>query len=212
MPTDTMDAVERLSLSGNLTVTRVVDGEHWSESGTVRERERVSPFELDSREDDAEPFVVLSHVARGEHKAGQSTSWQRSNFRSLQRDLDDVPWVTIDYTDVDALGAFVADLDSDTVDILVKLADEHPVYDEEDLSELEDEDIQESITGYVISDVRLGLDEDVAERWSDLHEDAQVFMVQGFIGERDGYPEHNGLEVRWDMDALAAYITERLSS
>lgn len=203
------DRVERLSLSGNLTVTRV----DRTQVDAIRERGWISPFDIGRRYLDPEdaPFVVLSSVARGEDTADQSTSWQRSNFRSLQRDLDDVPWVTVSYTNVDALGAFVADLDSDTVDTLVKLADEYPVYDEEDMSALEDDEIQESITGYVISDVRLGLDEDVSERWIDLDEGSQVAMVRDFVHDQDGYPEHNGLEVIWDMDALAAYITERLA-
>jgi hypothetical protein len=75
---------------------------------------------------DAEPYADLTSVGKGEGQAGQSSTVDRSNFRSLQRDYPDT-FTPVSYSNVNALGAFVADLDDDLTGILTGLRSDYPL-------------------------------------------------------------------------------------
>lgn len=206
---ETAEHVERLRSAG-FTVT-YVSAEHVADA---RDNGRLHST-LDRHEhrhaDTDYPHVDLARVAAGEDTANQTDTVRRSNYRSIRRDLDTVPWVDVSYANVDTLGAFVADLDADTVDILVKLADEYPAYDEDDWTALEHDEITASVRDYVIYDVARAITLEDSERWHDLDTDAQESMIFDLMREHDLYPEHNGYEVLWDYPKLAEKITARLS-
>jgi hypothetical protein len=110
-------------------------------------------------------FVVLTEHAQGEHKAGQSSTIQRSNFRALQRDYPDT-FTRIMYSDVDGLGLFLEHATREVIDVVCGL-DNYPIYDESDLFALEDAEIAESFGN--VYDLVLGhLDNDrEREVWQD---------------------------------------------
>lgn len=163
--------------------------------------------------DGYEPYVDLSSVARGEDAAGQTTTLARSNFRSLVRDYPD-SFTRVSYSNVDALGAFVADLTDELTGILVGLAEQYPLYDESDLSELESDEITESFEQYVRYDIRDLIDPAGLETWDgDLDDLAQRELFWSAVDGLDIYPEHDGLDVHWSIHypAIGAEISKRLT-
>jgi hypothetical protein len=155
-----------------------------------------------------EPYVDLSRVGRGEDQAGQTTTLDRSNFRSLIRDYPDT-FTTISYSNVDALGAFITDLSDELVSILAGLVTDYPVYDESDMSELEDGEITESWAQYVSADIRSEIQSD---RWDSLTDEGQCNMFWFAVTHLGIYPEHDGHDVLWTQHyaAIAAEIDKRL--
>jgi hypothetical protein len=161
--------------------------------------------------DGMELYADLSRVGSGEDAYGQVDTVARSNFRSLIRDYPDVFTVT-SYSNVDALGAFVADLTDDLAEVLVKLTAEYAVYDEPDLSELESDEITESWSWFVSSDIRDHIAD--LDSWDVLSSDAQREMFWDACSVLDIYPEHNGREVVWREDhyhSAGAEIDKRLA-
>lgn len=147
-----------------------------------------------------EPYVCLSRVAAGEDTYGQTSSVYRSNYRSIKRDYPQVPWIDTSYTNQDALGVFIEDLDDDTFDMLIGLADDYPVYDESDLSELECDEIGESWAEFMRSEVWRELPEVTRTTMWDLIGDDEVTEIWWACVSADvfgSYPEHGGVEVIW---------------
>lgn len=162
--------------------------------------------ELDSAHgSELEAYVMLGSIGRGEDTAGQSTTVDRSNFRSLQRDYPDVFTPTA-YANVDSLGAFLADIPDEVADILAKLATDYPLYDEEDHSELEDEEITASWEQYVSADFPRELPEDVSDEWDNMTEDAQREHFWEAVQATESYPEHSGLDVCWRYGPIAEHV------
>jgi hypothetical protein len=158
-------------------------------------------------------FADLGRIGRGDDTAGQTGSVSRSNYRSLMRDYPDI-WTPVSYSNVDALGAFVSDLPDEVIDILTGLADQHPIYDEDDMSALESEEIAESWDQYVRSDLTSEIyrvHPDEGDAWDALTSDQQRDMFWSAVEATDSYPEHSGLDVVWRYDAIVTELAERLN-
>jgi len=141
----------------------------------------------------------LSRIGAGNDLYSQTTTWQRANYRALRADYPDV-FVDIEYSNVVTLGILSGTLDEnpDLVDLLAKLADEYPIYSDEAVSELEDEEIMESIGDYVTSDIRHEFaDDETRERWDALDSEVRGSIIADAMRLTGYYPEHNGLDVLW---------------
>jgi hypothetical protein len=162
-----------------------------------------------------EPYADLSSVAKGEDAANQTSTVDRSNYRSLHRDYPEV-WTDTSYVNVNALGAFVDDLTDDLVEILTGLREQCPLYSDDDHSELESEEIAESWEQYVRYDIGSEIRRvmpDEGDQWDALSDDEQRDMFWSAVQESDDlYPEHDGLDIRWQYDAIASAIADRLAS
>src|SRR5258708_6936152 len=90
-------------------------------------------------QDGARAYVDLGYVAAGDDTAGQQSTLNRSNYRSLMRDYPDGTFMPTSYVNCDSLGAYVGDLSPELVTILVGLKADYPLYDDSDLSERESE-------------------------------------------------------------------------
>lgn len=161
-----------------------------------------------------EPYVSFDSVATTECSYGQSSTVNQSNYRSIKRDFPQYPWVDTSYTNVNALGIFVADLDDEMTGVLVGLKEQYPVYDESDLSELESDEIGESWSQYVRSDIWREMSEYCRTLiWDDLGEDTVTDLFWEAVSNDvfGSYPEHAGVEVLWgDMKERAADFREVL--
>lgn len=146
-----------------------------------------------------EPYVSFDGIALDEDSYGQASSVVRSNFRSLMRDFPDFPWVNTSLLNTNALGCFVADLDDDMAERLIGLAEGYPVYDEGDMSELESDEITESWSSYMSSEIWRVLSEPLRVMWDAIGEDEITDMWWACVsGDVFGsYPEHHGVEVTW---------------
>lgn len=155
------------------------------------------------------PFVSLDEVACGEDRFGQSTTVRRSNYRTLRAAHPGV-FTDVRYDNVSVLGAFVADLPPDLVDTVIGLREQYPLLDDADHSALEEEDITASWNQFVSQDVFALLGDRAQDVWTALP-DRQVedlwWDVVGGVGYR---PEHDGTQVRWDLDQLAGPFAARL--
>jgi len=155
-----------------------------------------------------EPWVDLGSIASGTDSFGQTSTWARANYTALHRDYPDT-FTDISYANCFSLGAFVTDLigsgddTTDIVDVLEGLATDYPIYDEQDLYELESEEVTESWS-YLVDDIpRWTLKDDSdKEAWVALIDNGRENEVReafwDAISANDYYPEHNGLEVVWD--------------
>ena len=166
-----------------------------------------------------EAFVYFDNIALGEDTHGQADAVSRSNYRSLIRDFPDFPWVRVSYMNTDGLGCFVADLTEDMLGILVGLSVEYPLYDEEDHSELQDEEIDASWKDWISGEVYRELSEPCRSMWDALGDSEVTDMWWACVSSDvfGNYPAHHGTEVVWgaikDRAAdfrpflIAAYVT-----
>ena len=192
------------------------DSDGWHESTTVREMCPAHVSYSDVHDTPTEfpcrAYVDLSSVARGDDTAGQTTTADRSNFRSLMRDYPDT-FSPASYANVDTLGAMVGNLDDDMIGILTGLATDYPLYDESDLSELESEEITESWDQYVSSDigseVRRAMS-DEGDAWDAMSDEAQRDMFWRAVEKTDSYPEHDGHDIRWTYGPVVTAIAAEL--
>lgn len=146
-----------------------------------------------------EPYVSFDGIALDEDSYGQASSVVRSNFRSLMRDFPDFPWANTSYLNTNALGCFVADLDDDMAERLIGLAEGYPVYDEDDMSSLEMDEITESWSAYMSSEIWRVLSEPLRVMWDAIGEDEITDMWWACVSADvfGSYPEHHGVEVTW---------------
>jgi hypothetical protein len=158
---------------------------------------------------DANPnaYVDLGVIAEGVDTVDQTSTLDRSNFRSLMRDYPDT-FVPIAYLNVELLGAFVEDLDEDMVALLLGLANEYPVYDEEDMSAIESDEIHASIRQYALYDVK----EYLPDVWDELSEDERADLFEYALRVTDYYPDHDGRDVLWCYAEVAPTLTAILLS
>ncbi|RKR88305.1 hypothetical protein BDK92_2616 [Micromonospora pisi] len=164
----------------------------------------------DQRYDDEQAlYVSLEKVARGDCRAGQSTTVDRSNYRSLHRAHPGL-WTDLVFSNVTALGAFVADLPPEVVDVLCWLKESYPLFDEHDHSALEDEDIDASWEQWVSADVFAMLGERAQEVWSALDAVTVRRLWWDTVTGLGYRPEHNGLHVTWDYTRLVPAFAARL--
>lgn len=206
------DKIEALSRVFGPEAIRWVDSEYVAE---LRERGYVHWNDRDTRETDGcVPHIDLSKVGKDECAYGQSSTLDRSNFRSLTRDYPGV-FCPISYVNVDVLGAFIDDLSEDIIRTLCGLSDDYPVYDESDMSEIESEEITDSIRRYALWDLGKTIAEThgeaIEDEWDSLSEDRQAELLDTVCRENDYYPEHSGYEVSWDLPTIAGWVADHLA-
>jgi hypothetical protein len=158
-----------------------------------------SHYRSDSRSDDHKlAYVDLSSVAKGEDAHGQSSYVDRSNFRRLTEDYPEA-FTPIGWTNVDGLGSFVRDIAAEDglVDALCSLATDYPVYDDDDLSTLEQDEISEQWSDFGAHDFGRELGEDAEAIWDTLTEDEQSQLFYAACEESGYYPEAASVEILW---------------
>ena len=141
-------------------------------------------------------WVDLGSIARGDDTADQTSTVLRSNYRSLRRDYPDV-WTDRSYANVNALGAFIAELTPELAETLTGLATDYPAYNEEDISELESDEISEQWDDFGAYELGQELPEDVQDTWNELPATDQRDLFDKACQVAGYYPEHNGIEVLW---------------
>jgi hypothetical protein len=159
-------------------------------------------------DDGAEPYVSFGDAAAGEDAYGQTSTVDRSNYRSIKRDFPDFPWVDTAYSNRHDLGAFVADLTPELIGMLCGLRTDYPLYDEEDHSALEMDEQCDSWDDWLRREIRDHLSPEALDVYDfvDVHgapwdlDDVWWDMVR-----EDGLggclPDHDGLDVLWgDLD------------
>lgn len=150
------------------------------------------------------PFVLISDASDDDNHA---SFIDQSNHRSLVRDFGGA-LVHVG----SQLGFFVHSTGDDLISIAISLRDEYPLYDESDLSELEQEAITESWGQYLAADVYRTLPEWAQELWDRAEEisadrDALRDAFWSALSDSDYYPECSGNEVNWDYDECAEIMT-----
>lgn len=161
----------------------------------------------EASENYGEPYVSFDAVATTECSYGQADTVVRSNYAAIRRDYPDFPWVDTSYLNCNALGCFVADIDDDTAGMLIGLVESYPVYDESAMSDLEQEEIEESWAGYMRAEVWRELPEVTRTTiWDYLGEDTVTDLWWTCVSAEvfGNYPEHRGTEVVWGDTAERA--------
>jgi hypothetical protein len=161
--------------------------------------------------DDTEPYADLSAVGKGEDYYDQSSTLDRSNYRRLREDYPDT-FTPTSYSNVDTLGAFVADLSDELTETLIGLREQYPVYDEEDMSALETDEINEQWQDFASDELGKELPPDASEAWSALTKDERWRVFSEACDAAGYYPEHSGIEVLWSYayERTAGIIAERI--
>lgn len=157
------------------------------------------------------PFVSFADIARGEDRAGQSSTVQRSNLRGLHRAFAGV-FTDLVFPDVAVLGAFVGDLSDDVVDVVCRLATEYLVFDEDDLSALETEEIHASWGQWLAHDVCRGLGENATAVWDALDDEERERLWWQTVTGLNAWPEHDGRSPRWRLGRLTPAYAARLTA
>jgi hypothetical protein len=158
-------------------------------------------------------YVDLGSIARGDDTYGQTSTVDRSNYRSLMRDYPDT-FTPVSYSNTDSLGAYISDLTGDLVAILTGLQEQYPVYDESDMSELESDEITDAWDQYLDRDFRDVLESVLSEsgmdRWDAQTAHWQRDTFYGIMAELQYYPEHSGYEIIWNNGSLKG-IADRIA-
>ncbi len=166
-----------------------------------------------------EPYVDLGDIAAADDQPGWTSTWQRSNYRLLMASPGH-HWTPLSSSPI--LGAFVGDLTDADMRTVGSLTD-CLVLDEHDLAELEDEEIHASYLQYLESSLMWPVTDtavrDRLDDWS-LHTTDEERQQAFFEAMQDSgyYPEHTGLDVRWDYRRateillVAAGIAVRIES
>jgi hypothetical protein len=171
----------------------------------IRDKEYVSPYWLSDHANTTDiPYVDLDSVASGEDTANQTSTWSRSNYRRLSEDYKNY-WIDTSYSNVNALGAIVSDLPDEVIDVLIGLKTEYPIYDEEDVSQLENDEIDASWDQYHKFDISSAIVEklsqdgkdDIADKFYEMTDSDIRSLFLRCVVETGNYPEHNGLEITW---------------
>lgn len=161
-------------------------------------------------------YADLSRVGKGECQAGQSSTLDRSNFRSLIRDYPGMFTPTA-WSNVDGLGAYAGNLTAEVIGILAGLADQYPVYDDEDMSELESDEITESFDQYARADAESDMDEQTRDLWDQLaltSDSAQEALWWQVCSDNQGndYCEHDGYSANWDLSRFLPALSGALAA
>ncbi len=179
-------------------------------------------------EENTRAFVDLGDIARGDDRTGQNSTVDRSNYRSLLEAYPDT-FTPISYPDTDTLGAFVGNLPDEVVEVVAGLKCDYSLFNEEDMSALESDEIQESYGQWARSDVAGTLDDESRDLWDALDfvklpaevtpdgvetperwAQEDLFWDAYSRNEGNDYATHTGTEVSWDFDAMAGALAERL--
>lgn len=156
------------------------------------------------------PIATLDGVTKSEDQYDQSSTVDRSNFRSLVRDYGQA-FISVSYANVDVLAVFPHSVSDDLVNLVVGLSVEYPVYDESDMSELEWDEIHDAFDAYLWSDTWSDLSteaQDIAGLFSSTNEIRDAFYSA--MSASDYFPEHSGLDIHWDDAEVARLMNAAL--
>ncbi|WP_433616835.1 hypothetical protein ACQP2P_15980 [Dactylosporangium sp. CA-139114] len=155
--------------------------------------------------------VSLEAIARDAATAGQSSTVERSNYRTLRRRYPDL-WTDLRSADGTALGAFVTDLPPDVVDVLCRLRQDHPVLDEADLADLERRDVRASWRQTARVDVYRMLGGTSRQVCDGLDSRTVDRLWWAVVGGTGAWPDHDGHQVHWDYRRLVPAFAAALMS
>lgn len=167
-------------------------------------------------------FVEVGQIARDSRMCDGSSVYE-SNFRSLRRDFPSL-FYRVGYSGAEVLGVFLADLDDDTAGMLIHLVEQCPLYDESDMSELEDEQIRESWRQYASADLYRGMSGSVQDEWHAIGDERVEQLAwslahaakEGRVpsigyGSGEECVRHTGAEVSWDYRRMTAPLASAIS-
>jgi hypothetical protein len=181
-----------------------------------------TPSERDYAErDDHEPgepllsYLDFGGIARDDSDScGQSDLIVRSNLRSLTAAYPNV-FTSLCYVGSESLGAFLVDLDDGMASMLLGLAHEYALYDDEDMSALESEDIEESWAQWARMHVWGEVNERTQDDWDAIGDERVEQLLWSLIhaaqegkvptlgyGSGEEGVHHDGLEVCWDWNLI----------
>jgi hypothetical protein len=162
----------------------------WKMSPNPEPGDDVSMSDMDIRrhswdeDNDGAKYIALPFTVWGDYVG---SSYSRSNERSLWRDYPDTfVRSTGDFGSVELLIPANVDIDENLFDVLVSLADEYPVYDENDMSALESEVFDEDLASWIISDIRGSIDDEFIDTVTDDEITAAIFR---WMEENGEYPQ-----------------------
>lgn len=180
------------------------------------------------RRENTRIFIDLSDIGKGEDTAGQADSVQRSNFRTL-REAFPGQFTAVSYSNVDCLGAYVGNLTPYAIETLISLRTQYAVYDEDDLSQLEHDEVYESYE-YAMPDVVDHLSDEHRDMWDALSDvilpaytrnevtieeraaQPDLFWDAYLQNGGNNYAEHQGLEIVWNEKAMAKALADALDT
>jgi hypothetical protein len=124
----------------------------------------------------------------------------RSNYRSLLRDFPDT-FVEVkgDYFS-QYLAIPVDSLTDELLDIATGLVEQYPLYDEEDHSELETEELDEQLGDWIISDIRSDLRREHGKEDAFLSDDTIRELFYEWLSDANEYP--------YLEDAVTIYVPD----
>lgn len=161
-------------------------------------------------------FVDLGDIARDDSMSvGQATTVGRSNFHALMRDYPD-RFTYISYAGADVLGIFLVDLDDQLAEVLLGLKHEHPVYDEDAMSTLEQEDIDASWESWGRQHVLWEVNERTRDDWDAIGDAKVDDLLWGLVsfqanhGAGDRPVHHTGIEVVWEWDDIIGHLSSAI--
>jgi hypothetical protein len=129
-------------------------------------------------------YVALGFTLWGNYVGA---SYTRSNERSLWRDYPETFIRSTGFPGaVELLIPADADIDESLFDTLVELADEYPMYDGQDYSELEQEVFEEDLTSWIIPDIRGSIEDEASDAVTDDEITVAIYKWMEEVGQ---YPE-----------------------
>lgn len=162
--------------------------------------------------DEDRPFIELSDAADDEGYE-YVAFWRRSNFRSLERDYPGL-FIRVGYGRTDALGMFVHSATADQIELACSMVDS-AIYDESDWSELESEEIHDSLSNWLHSDTY----RELPDWWQDIDLEFEDSAIEARFWELlDEYDpdrtivECRDAEVVWDMPRATEVLIAALRS
>ncbi|HEX2242602.1 MAG TPA: hypothetical protein VHK27_05010 [Gammaproteobacteria bacterium] len=134
---------------------------------------------------DALMMVVLRNVKANE-RWGDDSIIDESNYRSLVRDFP-YAFVNVGYTNCDGLATFahILDHDHELRKVVVGLADEYPIYDESDHSELVQERQEESWEAYVWQDLSSDIKNAMDKRFNNIGDDEEWNRIDDWVDDAE---------------------------
>lgn len=170
-------------------------------------------------------YLDFTGIARDDSDSGgQASVAYRSNLRAIKATYPNV-FTPLHYVGSECLGAFLVDLDDDVAEMLIGLADGYPLFDEDDVWALEQEDIEESWSQWAMQEFYSLMSYRVQNDWTaiggDLVTDLAWSLVRaaqegkvssmGYGSGEEGV-HHDGLEVCWDYKRMTSPLASAVSA
>lgn len=192
----------------------------WNDLWTPNERER----DMGAHETILLSYLDFGNVARDDSDScGQAHTWVRSNLRAIKAAYPNT-FTSLHYIGSESLGAFLADIDDDIASMLLGLAHQYPLFDESDVSALEDEDIEESFNSWAKQELYGRMSDRVQDEWFAIGDERVTELVWSLVhaakegkvksigyGSGDECVRHDGLEVSWDWEPMIKPLASAIS-